>query len=95
MRSFVQGYLPALLLSLILYLVPSVFFALSRIEGHPSVSRQERKASSKMFSLLAGNIFLAAVLSGSLISISESFTDDPKSIPRRLAEGVPPQVRTA
>jgi len=92
-RSFVQGYLPALLLALILYMVPSIFFFLSRIEGHPSVSRQERKASSKMFSLLAGNIFLAAVLGGSLISISEAFTEDPKSIPRRLAEAVPTQVR--
>ncbi|KAG0566868.1 hypothetical protein KC19_7G094000 [Ceratodon purpureus] len=89
---FVQGYVPALLLAVILYICPSIFFSLSRFEGHPSVSHQERKASSKMFSLLAGNIFLAAVLSGSLISISESFTEDPKSIPRRLAEAVPKQA---
>lgn len=90
--SFVQGYLPALLLAVILYICPSIFFFLSRFEGHPSVSHQERKASSKMFSLLAGNIFLAAVLSGSLITISESFSEDPKSIPSRLAEAVPKQV---
>ena len=56
------------------------------------MSHQERNASSKMFNLLAGNVFLAAVLSGSLITISESFTEDPKSIPRRLAEAVPTQV---
>jgi hypothetical protein len=87
--SLVQGYLPALLLALLLYMVPSIFFFLSRIEGHPSVSHQERKASSKMFSLLAGNIFLASVLSGSLLTISETFTEDPKGIPRRLAEAIP------
>jgi hypothetical protein len=91
-KTFVQGYLPALLLSLILYICPTIFYFLSRLEGHPSYSHHERKAASKMFTLLAGNIFLAAVLGGSLISISEDFTQDPKSIPKRLAEAVPVQA---
>lgn len=94
MRTLVQGYLPALLLSLILYVCPTIFYFLSRLEGHPSFSHHERRAASKMFTLLAGNIFLAAVLGGSLISISEDFTTDPKSIPKRLAEAVPVQVST-
>jgi hypothetical protein len=89
----VQGYLPALLLAAVLYVVPSIFFFLSRLEGHPSVSHQERKAATKMFTLLAGNVFLVGILGGSLISISETFSDDPKGIPRRLAEKVPSQVR--
>jgi hypothetical protein len=91
--SVVQGYLPALLLAAVLYVVPSIFFFLSRLEGHPSVSHQERKAATKMFTLLAGNVFLVGILGGSLISISETFSDDPKGIPRRLAEKVPSQVR--
>ncbi|KAG0559254.1 hypothetical protein KC19_10G090800 [Ceratodon purpureus] len=91
-QSLVQGYLPALLLTAALYVVPSIFFFLSRVEGHPSVSRQERTAASKMFTLLAGNVFLVGVLGGSLISISQTFSDDPKGIPRRLAEKVPSQA---
>ena len=57
------------------------------------MSHQERNAASKYFTLLAGNVFLVGVLGGSLISISETFADDPKGIPRRLAENVPSQVR--
>ena len=91
-RGVFTGYLPALLISAVLYIVPIIMFFLSQVEGHASISHQERTATSKVFNLLAGNLFLAVVFSGSLITISESFSKNPRDIPRRLAEAIPTQV---
>lgn len=91
-RGVLTGYLPALLISAVLYIVPIIMFFLSQVEGHASISHQERTATSKVFNLLAGNLFLAVVFSGSLITISESFSKNPREIPRRLAEAIPSQV---
>jgi hypothetical protein len=94
-RGVITGYLPALLISAVLYIVPIIMFFLSQVEGHASISHQERTATSKVFNLLAGNLFLAVVFSGSLITISESFSQNPREIPRRLAEAIPTQVHYA
>jgi len=93
LKSVIQGYLPALVLSAILYFVPYFMLYLSQLEGYASVSHQERKAAGKFFNLLAGNVFLVTVLGGSLVSIIETFAVEPKLIPRRLAEAIPSQVR--
>ncbi|KAH9576159.1 hypothetical protein CY35_01G147600 [Sphagnum magellanicum] len=92
LKSVIQGYLPALVLSAILYFVPYIMLYLSQLEGYASVSHQERKAAGKFFNLLAGNVFLVTVLGGSLVSIIETFADEPKLIPRRLAEAIPSQA---
>lgn len=88
----IQGYLPALLLTAILYGLPPIMLFLSKIEGYVSISRQERKAAGKFFYVLAGNVFLVGVLGGSVISIIDTFSSEPREIPRRLAEAIPSKV---
>ncbi|KAJ7296707.1 hypothetical protein O6H91_09G007100 [Diphasiastrum complanatum] len=92
LNQIVTGYLPSLLLSLLLYVVPSIMLILSKIEGHISRSRQEREASKNFFYFLVGNVFFITVLSGSLLNQINSFISKPTDIPSRLAVAVPRQA---
>jgi len=88
-KQVIQGYLPALVLAGILYGLPPVFLFLSKLAGYVSISHQERVAAGKFFHLLAGNVFLVGVLGGSLISVINKFSSEPREIPRYLAESMP------
>ncbi len=91
-KQVIQGYLPALVLAGILYGLPPVFLFLSKLAGYVSISHQERVAAGKFFHLLAGNVFLVGVLGGSLISVINKFSSEPRKIPRYLAESMPSKV---
>jgi hypothetical protein len=91
-KQVIQGYLPALVLAGILYGLPPVFLFLSKLAGYVSISHQERVAAGKFFHLLAGNVFLVGVLGGSLISVINKFSSEPREIPRYLAESMPSKV---
>jgi hypothetical protein len=91
-KQVLQGYLPALLTVGVLYLLPPIYFSLAKFAGYISISRQERKTAGYVFNLLAGNVFLVGVLGGSMLSIIDTFSSEPRAIPRRLAEAIPGRV---
>ncbi|EFJ15037.1 hypothetical protein SELMODRAFT_156268 [Selaginella moellendorffii] len=90
-KSVITGYLPSVLLSLLLYIVPSLMLFLSKVEGHVSRSTQEREAARKVFFFLVGNVFFISSLSGSLIDQLYAGFSEPKNIPNQLAIYVPRQ----
>ncbi|KAL7605093.1 hypothetical protein Lser_V15G15615 [Lactuca serriola] len=88
LSSVITGYLPSVILSGFVYVVPFVMSGMARLAGYVSRSRQEQKASNMVFYFLMGNVFFLTVLSGSLLDqIGKSFIN-PKDIPSRLARAV-------
>ncbi|KAG0585456.1 hypothetical protein M758_2G012200 [Ceratodon purpureus] len=88
-KQVVQGYLPSILVVAVLYGLPLVMYFLAKMMGRVSVSRQERKTAGMVFNLLAVNVFLVGVLGTSIFQILDTYSSDPRSIPRRLAEAIP------
>lgn len=92
LSSVITGYLPSVILSGFVYVVPFVMSGMARLAGYVSRSRQEQKASNMVFYFLMGNVFFLTVLSGSLLDqIGKSFIN-PKDIPSRLARAVSARV---
>ncbi|KAJ9563383.1 hypothetical protein OSB04_008543 [Centaurea solstitialis] len=92
LSSVITGYLPSVILSGFLYIVPYVMKAMARVAGYVSRSEQEQKASSMVFYFLMGNVFFLSVLSGSLLDqIGKSFIS-PRDVPSRLAKAVSAQA---
>ncbi|XP_024987643.1 CSC1-like protein At3g54510 isoform X2 [Cynara cardunculus var. scolymus] len=88
LSSVITGYLPSVILSGFVYIVPYVMKVMARVAGYVSRSEQEQKASSMVFYFLMGNVFFMSVLSGSLLDqIGKSFIN-PRDVPSRLAKAV-------
>ncbi|CAM6084775.1 unnamed protein product [Calypogeia fissa] len=94
LQEFVSGYLSTVLLAGLLYMIPPTLLFLSRLEGHPSKSSQERKACEKFFYFLAGPIFFIQVLGGGAVQVASEwdFIKNPADIPYRLAAHIPGQA---
>ncbi|XP_024401372.2 CSC1-like protein HYP1 [Physcomitrium patens] len=88
-KQVVQGYLPSLLTVAVLYGLPLVMMCLAKIAGYVSISRQERKTAGMVFNLLWINVFVVSILGTSIFQILDTYSSDPRSIPRRLAEVIP------
>lgn len=94
-RQFVSGYLSTVLLAGLLYMIPPTLLCLSRMEGLPSKSTQQRMACKKFFYFLAGPIFFIQVLGGGAVAVASEweFIKNPADIPYRLAAKIPGQVK--
>ncbi|GJX42475.1 CSC1-like protein [Tanacetum coccineum] len=92
LSSVITGYLPSVILSGFVYVVPFVMKGMARVAGYVSRSRQEQKASNMVFYFLMGNVFFLSVLSGSLLDqIGKTFIN-PGDVPSRLAMAVSAQA---
>ncbi|XP_023739916.1 CSC1-like protein At3g54510 [Lactuca sativa] len=92
LSSVITGYLPSVILSGFVYVVPFVMKGMARVAGYVSRSQQEQKASNMVFYFLMGNVFFLTVLSGSLLDqIGKTFIH-PKDVPSRLATAVSAQA---
>ncbi|MCO5614229.1 hypothetical protein L7F22_068509 [Adiantum nelumboides] len=89
--SFLSGYLPSLLLTILYYFIPFLMMALTKVEGYPSFSTQERFTAGKVFLFLVGNSFFL-VTYGSLLSLISEAIDSPRQIPDLLAAALPGQA---
>ncbi|KAK1425321.1 hypothetical protein QVD17_20672 [Tagetes erecta] len=88
LSSVITGYLPSVILSGFLYVVPFVMNGMAGVAGYVSRSQQEQKASNMVFYFLMANVFFMSVLSGSLLDqIGKSFSS-PGDVPSRLAGAV-------
>lgn len=71
--SFVQGYLPGLILKGFMLLVPYIVMFLSKCEGHLAYSRLEHEAASKYYYFVVVNVFFGSILTGSAFSQLSTF----------------------
>lgn len=71
--SFVQGYLPGLILKGFMLLTPHIVMFLSKCEGHLAHSRLEHEAASKYYYFVVVNVFFGSILTGSAFSQLSTF----------------------
>ncbi|KAK2998994.1 hypothetical protein RJ639_023034, partial [Escallonia herrerae] len=92
LRSVITGYLPSVILSGFIYIVPFAMIAMAKLAGYISRSQKDIRACNMVFYFLVGNVFFLSLLSGSLLDqIGKSFMH-PKDIPARLASAVTAQA---
>ena len=91
MNQVVTGYLPSVILALLLCALPPVRILFSAVEG--SISRSERKKSAcfKVLYFTIWNMFFVNVFTGSVISQLSVFYSV-IDLPAQLAKEVPVQV---
>lgn len=84
-ESVVQGFLPGLVLKIFMALVPLVLMAMSKIEGHVSLSSLERKTAGKYHLFVLINVFLGSIVAGAAFQqlhkfINQSASEIPKTV---------------
>ncbi|CAI9102843.1 OLC1v1001192C1 [Oldenlandia corymbosa var. corymbosa] len=92
LRSLVTGYLPSVILSLSMYVVPFCMIGIAQLAGFVSRSEKDIRACNMVFYFLVGNVFFLSLLSGSLLDQIGEYFSHPKEIPNRLATAVSAQA---
>ncbi|KAJ7528565.1 hypothetical protein O6H91_15G008300 [Diphasiastrum complanatum] len=89
-RSFLQGFLPGLVLKLFLLLLPSILMLMSKIEGHVSLSMLDKVTAAKYYYFMVINVFFASILTGAAFEQLNSFVHQSASeIPKTLGNAIP------
>jgi hypothetical protein len=73
LRPVIQGFLPGIVLKIFLILLPTILMAMSKIEGHISLSGLDRKTAMKYYIFLFVNVFLGSVITGTAFQQLDKF----------------------
>ncbi|KAE8676448.1 CSC1-like protein RXW8 [Hibiscus syriacus] len=87
----VTGYLPSVILIVLMYTVPPIMMMLSKMEGNVSRSERKRSACIKVLNFTIWNVFFVNVLSGSFIQQMSVFSKL-QELPFQLAKQMPDQA---
>jgi hypothetical protein len=71
--SFVQGFLPGLILKICFWILPKIIMFVSKFEGHLAVSKLERRSAAKYYYFMVVNIFFGSILAGSAFQQLKTF----------------------
>ncbi|KAK9716130.1 hypothetical protein RND81_06G212900 [Saponaria officinalis] len=89
-KSFLQGFLPGLALKIFLYFLPALLLLMSKIEGHVSWSKLERRAAGKYYYFMLVNVFLGSLVTGTALGQLDAFIHQPPGqIPRNIGVSIP------
>ncbi|KAI0289410.1 hypothetical protein B0F90DRAFT_1812537 [Multifurca ochricompacta] len=87
--SFIQGFLPSVLLAVLFMLVPIVLRILARLEGIPQRTGVELSLMDRFFLFQVINGFLVVTLSSGIIASLPGLVNNPTSVPTLLAQNLP------
>ncbi|KAG4975528.1 hypothetical protein AAZX31_13G002500 [Glycine max] len=76
-KSFIQGFLPGIVLKLFLIFLPTILMIMSKFEGYGSISSLERRSASRYYLFNFVNIFLGNILTGTAFQQLSSFIHQP------------------
>ncbi|WVY94100.1 hypothetical protein V8G54_033188 [Vigna mungo] len=76
-KSFIQGFLPGIVLKLFLIFLPTILMIMSKFEGFESISSLERRSASRHYLFNFVNIFLGNILTGTAFQQLSSFIHQP------------------
>ncbi|XP_047095512.1 CSC1-like protein At3g21620 [Lolium rigidum] len=89
-KSFIQGFLPGIVLKIFLIVLPTILMYMSQFEGLISQSSLERRTASKYFIFLFFNVFLGSILTGSALEQLKTYLhQSANEIPRTFGVAVP------
>jgi hypothetical protein len=74
---FIQGFLPGLITTLFLKLLPYVLSILSKFEGHVSLSAIDRYCAIKYYVFVVINVFFGNVIAGSIFEQFKQYIKSP------------------
>ncbi|KAL2613464.1 hypothetical protein R1flu_025156 [Riccia fluitans] len=66
-KSFLQGFMAGLALSIFLLILPMILMFMTKFEGHISMSILDRRAAQKLYYFFVVNVFFGSVITGSLV----------------------------
>ncbi|CAI9291759.1 unnamed protein product [Lactuca saligna] len=91
--NLITGYLPSLVLTVFLTIVPPLMMLFSTLEGAVSRSTRKRSACAKILIFMFWNVYFSNILSGSWIERMGKLTvTSPKDLATLLAELIPRQA---
>ncbi|KAI7728265.1 hypothetical protein M8C21_020907 [Ambrosia artemisiifolia] len=91
--NLITGYLPSLVLTVFLIIVPPLMMLFSTLEGRVSRSTRKRSACVKVLIFMFWNVYFSNILSGSWIERMGKLTvTSPKDLATLLAELIPRQA---
>ncbi|XP_020573861.1 calcium permeable stress-gated cation channel 1-like [Phalaenopsis equestris] len=84
-KSFIQGFLPGIVLKIFLIFLPMILMIMVKFEGFISLSSLERRAATKYYMFLFVNVFLGSIIAGTAFQqidtfIHQSVSDFPKTV---------------
>ncbi|PWA88903.1 ERD (early-responsive to dehydration stress) family protein [Artemisia annua] len=89
-KSFIQGFLPGIVLKIFLLILPMILMEMAKIEGHIAVSILEAKSAGKYHIFLLVNVFLGSIVTGTALQQLKQFLDQSASeIPKTVGLAIP------
>ncbi|KAK8269518.1 hypothetical protein V6Z12_D11G134700 [Gossypium hirsutum] len=89
-RSFIQGFLPGIVLKIFLILLPTILMMMSKVEGFSSRSSLDRRSAGKYHLFLLVNVFLGSIITGTAFQQLKTFLHQPPTeIPKTVGESIP------
>ncbi|XP_061359329.1 calcium permeable stress-gated cation channel 1-like [Gastrolobium bilobum] len=76
-KSFIQGFLPGIVLKLFLIFLPAILMIMSKFEGFGSISSLERRSASRYYLFNFVNVFLGNIITGTAFQQLDSFIHQP------------------
>ncbi|WOL17542.1 calcium permeable stress-gated cation channel 1-like isoform X1 [Canna indica] len=89
-KSFIQGFLPGIVLKIFLIFLPTILMIMSKFEGFISLSALQRRSASKYYIFILVNVFLASIITGTAFEQLDSFIhQSANEIPKTIGVSIP------
>lgn len=89
-KSFIQGFLPGIVLKIFLIVLPMILMEMSKIEGFIAVSDLEARSAGKFHLFLLVNVFLGSIITGTALQQLKKFLNQsPSEIPKTVGVSIP------
>ncbi|CAK9311666.1 unnamed protein product [Citrullus colocynthis] len=89
-KSFVQGFLPGIVLKIFLIFLPTILMIMAKFEGFSSLSSLERRAAARYYIFNFVNVFLGSVIAGAAFEQLNTFIkQSADQIPKTIGVAIP------
>ncbi|KAK9051799.1 hypothetical protein SSX86_028427 [Deinandra increscens subsp. villosa] len=89
-KAFIVGFLPGIALKIFLILLPTILMIMSKFEGLLSISNLERRSASRYYLFNFFNVFLASVVTGTVLEQLDTFLKESVSkLPEIIGVAIP------
>ncbi|KDP20707.1 hypothetical protein JCGZ_21178 [Jatropha curcas] len=89
-KSFLQGFLPGIVLKLFLIFLPTILMIMSKFEGFTSLSSLERRSAARYYFFNIVNVFLGSIIAGTAFEQLKSFMkQSANDIPKTIGVAIP------
>ncbi|KAL7000051.1 Calcium permeable stress-gated cation channel 1 [Sarracenia purpurea var. burkii] len=89
-NSFIQGFLPGIILKIFLIFLPTILMLMSRFEGFSSTSALERRSATRYYIFQFINVFLGSIITGTAFQQLDKFIhQSANEIPKTIGVSIP------